>query len=292
MNPFIWISSGQNVWKKFITSPLIWDPSKSWSAMIIIEPYLKDLTFSYFLANWRPRIFIRYCSSWFSEDCFGVASLTFKSFPFNGNTPYLSLPTISIPAMARDLAESPSVKIKVQYSEFFVPASLASSSFGIPSNLDFFWPVKVFAILACSFALACRTIWFMMLVLSRSLINFSEISNELPKFEDFVVRVSLVWESNAGFSMSEFTKIHSHPLTWKGLILRSLCFFFRISISLSTIWSVIYVTWVPPFVVQILLTKETCWNCPSEIEHTTSQRSLDLFFGASQTFSALFSAEK
>lgn len=64
-----------------------------------------------------------------------VASLTFNNLPFNGNTPYLSLPTISIPAIANDLAESPSVSMSVHYSACLVPASLASSSFSIPNNL-------------------------------------------------------------------------------------------------------------------------------------------------------------
>jgi hypothetical protein len=50
------------------------------------------------------------------------ASLTFRNLPLNGKTPYLSLPTTSIPASARDLAESPSVKIIVQSSAFLVPA--------------------------------------------------------------------------------------------------------------------------------------------------------------------------
>lgn len=64
--------------------------------------------------------------------CLCVASRTLRTFPFRGNTPYLSLPTTPKPATARDLAESPSVRISVQSREFLVPASLASSNFGIP----------------------------------------------------------------------------------------------------------------------------------------------------------------
>lgn len=64
--------------------------------------------------------------------CLCVASRTLRTFPFRGNTPYLSLPTTPKPATARDLAESPSVRIRVQSREFLVPASLASSNFGIP----------------------------------------------------------------------------------------------------------------------------------------------------------------
>jgi hypothetical protein len=45
------------------------------------------------------------------------------------------------PATARVLAESPSVRIKVQPLEFLVPASLASSSLAIPRSLFVFLPV-------------------------------------------------------------------------------------------------------------------------------------------------------
>ena len=52
------------------------------------------------------------------------------TFPFKGKTPYKSRPTTLDPATAIDLAESPSVKIKIQSSDFFVPAKLASSNLG------------------------------------------------------------------------------------------------------------------------------------------------------------------
>jgi hypothetical protein len=35
-----------------------------------------------------------------------------------------------------------------------------------------------------------------------------------------------------------------------------------------------YVTWVPPLYVQMLLTKLTCANCPSDTVTATSQRLL------------------
>ena len=44
------------------------------------------------------------------------------------------------PHTAVDLAESPSVRISVQFSPFLVPASLASSSFGIPLIFVVFLP--------------------------------------------------------------------------------------------------------------------------------------------------------
>jgi hypothetical protein len=66
--------------------------------------------------------------------CLCDASLTFNNLPRSGNTPYLSLPTTPRPDTANVLAESPSVRINVQSSEFLVPASLASSNFGTPVN--------------------------------------------------------------------------------------------------------------------------------------------------------------
>ena len=68
-----------------------------------------------------------------------LASLTFKTLPLRGNTPYLSLPITDNPAIAIDLAESPSVNIRVHCSDFLVPAQFASSSLGI-IILFFFLP--------------------------------------------------------------------------------------------------------------------------------------------------------
>ena len=68
-------------------------------------------------------------------------SLTFNNLPFNGNTPYIFLPfgIALIPLTAIVLALSPSVNIKVQSIESFVPAKFASSNFGIDLRLDFFF---------------------------------------------------------------------------------------------------------------------------------------------------------
>ncbi len=60
-----------------------------------------------------PIILIMFWISWLSEIYLAWASLTFNNLPFKGKTPYLSLPTISIPEIAKFLAESPSVSIKV-----------------------------------------------------------------------------------------------------------------------------------------------------------------------------------
>lgn len=56
--------------------------------------------------------------------------------------------------MAKALAESPSVNINVHNSEFFFPASLASSNFSIPCNLAVFVPFNYLFNFASAFALA------------------------------------------------------------------------------------------------------------------------------------------
>lgn len=53
--------------------------------------------------------------------CLCVASLTFRIFPLSGNTPYRSRPITPKPDTARDLAESPSVRIRVHSEECFPP---------------------------------------------------------------------------------------------------------------------------------------------------------------------------
>lgn len=68
-----------------------------------------------------------------NRTCFLVASRTFNSLPRNGNTPYRSRPTTPKPATASVLAESPSVRMSVQSSDFVVPAQFASSSLGTPA---------------------------------------------------------------------------------------------------------------------------------------------------------------
>lgn len=146
--------------------------------------------------------------------CAALASRTFNSFPRSGKTPYRSRPTISIPAIASDFAESPSVKMRVQCSAFFVPASLASSSFSIPRSLYCFFAVSCFE--SCLFNLdwACSsTSYTISVFLTRSSMNLSSTLKELPKFEGFVVRVSLVCESKVGFTMRQLTKTRRNCFT-------------------------------------------------------------------------------
>ena len=121
-------------------------------------------------------------------------------------------------------------------------------------------------IYACYLACAWRTIASTTPELMICLRNLSEITHFEPNWEGFVVNVSFVWESNAGFSMLELTNIQSYCFIWKFLIFSFsfLCFFFTSAMILLQIRSVTELTWVPPRIVQMELTKETCWNCPSE----------------------------
>jgi len=119
-----------------------------------------------------------------------------------------------MPARAKDLAESPSVRMMVHCSAFRVPARLASSSFGMPRSLDFFLPgPRVLASLASSLAFATVTMDSTMPLARTSLRNFSLRVHADPKPEGLVVRVSFVWESKAGFSMRQLTKSQRLPLT-------------------------------------------------------------------------------
>jgi len=70
----------------------------------------------------NPIILTKFYISGLSIIYLFAASLTFKNFPLNGKTPYLSLPITSIPASAKVFAESPSVRIIVQSFESLVPA--------------------------------------------------------------------------------------------------------------------------------------------------------------------------
>lgn len=53
--------------------------------------------------------------------CLWEASRTLRILPLSGNTPYLSRPITPKPETAKDLAESPSVKISVQSKECLPP---------------------------------------------------------------------------------------------------------------------------------------------------------------------------
>ena len=94
---------------------------------------------SYLAPDCNPRIFLIFEISLFFKISLLFALLTFNNFPLSGNTPYAFLPTTERPAIAIDLAESPSVKIRVHSLDFFVPAQLASDNFST-LILPFFLP--------------------------------------------------------------------------------------------------------------------------------------------------------
>ena len=105
----------------------------------------------------------------------------------------------------------------------------------------------------------------------------SSILHLLPNLRGSSVRFSLVCESKAGFSTRQLTKTQRWFLIWNGLTGAALFFFLTCSTMPLTIcvcdqhrrpdlWvatrtcSATWLTWVPPLVVAMELTKDTCWN--------------------------------
>mmetsp|Transcript_9905 Transcript_9905/g.27631 ORF Transcript_9905/g.27631 Transcript_9905/m.27631 type:complete len:218 (+) Transcript_9905:2931-3584(+) len=207
--PFIFTKDGHQWCTKLISRPLMWEPSWSWSVISMMEPYRSRFVESYSCLVSKPMIFNRFWISALPVTCLKFASLTFSTLPLSGKTPYLSRPTTLRPATARDLAESPSVKINVQSCEFLPPASLASSNFGMPRTLvtffaTFSWrPKSTFC-----FARAQSRMRSTMPLFITCLIVFSDNSQAEPNLLCFSVSVSFVWESNVGFTMSALTKTH------------------------------------------------------------------------------------
>ena len=182
------------------------------------------------------------------------------SLPFKGNTPYRSLPTIYKPLIARAFAESPSVRIRVHSQPRDVPAKFASSSFGIPRSRCFFFPPVPSARFSWAFCLASTfKITLSTIGLETSFFKKLSLNSHLePKFLLWVVRVSLVYESNAGFSIWQLINSHRLDLTWC-FFTSSFLFFLAIAAStLSMIWLATVSTWVPPREVHMEFTKLTC----------------------------------
>mmetsp|Transcript_71285 Transcript_71285/g.201219 ORF Transcript_71285/g.201219 Transcript_71285/m.201219 type:complete len:223 (+) Transcript_71285:693-1361(+) len=214
MKPGIWKSDGHQCCTRFSMRPLMCEPSKSWSAMTMIWPYRIPNVELYDFFGSIPMIFVMFAISALFIVWEKFASLTFSSFPRRGKTPYRSLPMMLRPATASDLALSPSVRMSVHSRPSRPPARFASSSFGM-SNSRFLFPppppLPPFSVLPrsiSSFALAHESTMSTMPVLSTLLIMASPISHLDPNFACFSVSVSLVCESNEGFSIWQFTKIH------------------------------------------------------------------------------------
>lgn len=101
-------------------------------------------------------------------------SFTFSGLPRKGNTPKLSRPTTANPHMANAFAESPSVKISVQWD--LVPAKFASSNFGITNLYPFFF-LSCLDIFCPSLLLIEAIILSTIPVFSIYLIDFYEMVN-------------------------------------------------------------------------------------------------------------------
>ena len=63
---------------------------------------------------------------------------TLSNLPFNGNTPNSSRPSTDNPEIANVFADNPSVNINVHSFPFDVPASIASSKYGMYNRFVFF----------------------------------------------------------------------------------------------------------------------------------------------------------
>mmetsp|Transcript_36678 Transcript_36678/g.57264 ORF Transcript_36678/g.57264 Transcript_36678/m.57264 type:complete len:203 (+) Transcript_36678:281-889(+) len=181
------------------------------------------------------------------------------------------------PETASDLAESPSVRMSVHSSPRPVPAKFASSSFGTPDSLPSFRPEVFFSCWLCLNLVQLRTAS----TSAERSSCFRKASGRVhcePKAFGRVVRVSLVWESNAGFSMRQLM----YTLRWQvirwGLI--SVPEFLRVSMGFSRFatWSAMYFTCWPPLMVQMPFTNEICCCCPSLMPTPTSHLSLTLAY--------------
>mmetsp|Transcript_129512 Transcript_129512/g.415175 ORF Transcript_129512/g.415175 Transcript_129512/m.415175 type:complete len:247 (-) Transcript_129512:797-1537(-) len=221
----------------------------------------------------RPMILRRFWISAFPVTCLKFASLTFKTLPFSGKTPYRSRPMTPKPATASDLAESPSVKISVHSLDCLPPARFASSSFGIPrTRVTLAFPA-LSCLLMSTFSLAFTQSRIISTtpLFRTCLIVFSDNSQVDPNLDCLVVSVSLVCESNAGFSIWQFTKTHKWFRTMAGLISIPPRFFDFTAFKITSInWSATCDTCVPPFTVLMEFTKLTCWKLPSVTLMATS----------------------
>src|SRR6056300_2030427 len=162
--------------------------------------------------------------------------------------------------MARDLAESPSVRMSVHFCDCAVPALLASSSFGIPVIRDFLAAPSVFASCFISLNLdkerssSCMPV--LRTFLKKVLVGGSNFD---PKDTGLEVHSFFICDEKVGFSKVARTKSMKVFFTCVPVN------FILLFISSMRPWAMMFATastWVLPFVVQIPLTKLT-WLNPS-----------------------------
>ena len=154
---------------------------------------------------------------------------------------------------------------------FLVPASLASSSFGIPVSLEVFFPCCALPSLLSALNLLHSSTDSMMPALLTSFLNFSVSSHLEPKFFATRVIVSFDWESKVGFSTRQPMKIHMWSLICFGeIFIPVLSFLLMLSVRVFTTMSETWSTCFPPLRVAMLFTKLICWKPWLETQMATS----------------------
>ena len=250
-NPRISIRDGKHAWKKFMTRPAMCAPSWSESAMTITRPYRRPSALAYVRPVWRPRICLSAAISALFAMAATAASRQFSSLPRRGKTPYLSRPTTPSPAMARALAESPSVRTSVHSPLRLVPAQLASVSFATftrplldPSVFLRFLSSSSDARTPASATTSSR---------STPTAFFRNASDTAILALD--VRNSLLCVSNVGLTAVALTKTNMWFLTMDGLTTT----FFLAAASATALdtTSTTDATWVPPRPVHTEFTNDT-----------------------------------
>mmetsp|Transcript_43530 Transcript_43530/g.68982 ORF Transcript_43530/g.68982 Transcript_43530/m.68982 type:complete len:217 (-) Transcript_43530:658-1308(-) len=183
---------------------------------------------------------IRCLISWLDWICLSLAPRTFNSFPFRGNTPKFSRPTVASPATARALAESPSVKIRVQLCPFF-PAFIASSSLAMEGGGPDDKAVCILRSRVASMALMTASN-----TPSSATVSMNSLDKMRSKPNLCVVVVSRVFvcESKSGLSTRTLTMMRKYCFTVASEGRDAPCCA-TISAMRSVIWSVTCLTCVP-----------------------------------------------
>ena len=161
--------------------------------------------------------------------------------------------------------------MSVHRPDWAVPALLASSSFGIPVILLLRAPPSVLASSFISLNFESAVSSSETPVFKTFLTKVLGISNLDPKSGALRVHSDLTWLEKVGFSRVAFTKMANVFLTCWGL---SLIFLAISSIIPEAMSDAAWSTCVPPLVVQIPFTNDTCCIPSSEGPTHTDQRSV------------------
>ena len=203
-------------------------------------------------------------------------SRTLSSLPRRGNTPKRSRPTTLSPAMAVDLALSPSVRMRVHSALRRVPASEASSSLGRPVTLRRWSPSERLSVLRSAAALAARRRSCSCVLARMARSMASDTSYLVRKRSGGVVSRCLFWESKLGLGTRALTKSHSRPRTALAAAARSLSFSLpgtSLAATRRATAAATCSTCLPPLGVQRPLTKDTCRKTPSGLTATATSQS-------------------